>query len=772
MPVKGKKQIPTKALLDGEIAFKKKGAKAKGQSAHGVRLVHFNDKTGILDKHGQPRVGFFKPLSYEKKSYYPALLAKLSVGISALYRMTLGERAAEERLVYNAEGDIVGTVSLALDGFVPMQTTMGEPITDKTKRELANPSTLKLIERGATEVLVYSWLRKERDLHPDNIGTGNISVLLEESDGSTSVKEIQQIVRLDWDNSHSNITDPIRGKRGVQGFMTEHSHNASKLSKEQLEKLPELDTREHWPTHVPQHGALYKIYQSQKAFEDLGGRSEFNAQKHFALLKSLLAYQPDVMQTRLTTLLGDTKLNLSELPEANLEELFKDNIPYLFYRDIKKPHTPDNELTVVEHLMRNEEQYFNERYRIIVKQYKAFNEYLVKHPEAFQEAYDWFKAQNELHTLQAHSETEREKELTTVHPFDLDKLENQYMKIWQDAALTQIFDALKPLKSILTRLQAQIDLKSKMFHWQPPPEDAFDIIEQAPNLIDNTPEDEDERMALQSEIEQLKQALSSIAAFYQYSKEKAENHLENDLSPTPEANKRLVDEWSAIWEKTKETVETHLKKGKLKTTCTDALTQWQDALHRINYECHLQDRTTKQEEAETGYHYQWELEEEEEKTPAHIKHKLTYPSPDSAKRITDALVEWLDHCNHSELIKTCRHANTEYQSQLGSFIRGFWGGSRDIGSVLDKASRQTNYNLLRTIFKDKDAGWDTNSYNTILMKKLLRNMKDQTSFKFKAKHPIIAAIEVDDINNHLGFLKKEIIKRFKDPAAPKRLSVA
>ncbi|WP_040916096.1 hypothetical protein, partial [Legionella tunisiensis] len=48
------------------------------------------------------------------------MLAKYSVAISVALRLALGDRAAEDRLVFDDEGKIVGSISINLSNFKPL----------------------------------------------------------------------------------------------------------------------------------------------------------------------------------------------------------------------------------------------------------------------------------------------------------------------------------------------------------------------------------------------------------------------------------------------------------------------------------------------------------------------------------------------------------------------------------------------------------------------------------------------------------------------------
>lgn len=59
----------------------------------------------------------FKEL--EPQRHYPELLAKISVATSSFKRSFQGKRSAEERLVFDEDDHLIGTLSICVDNFKP-----------------------------------------------------------------------------------------------------------------------------------------------------------------------------------------------------------------------------------------------------------------------------------------------------------------------------------------------------------------------------------------------------------------------------------------------------------------------------------------------------------------------------------------------------------------------------------------------------------------------------------------------------------------------------
>src|SRR6185437_10525505 len=114
------------------------------ENTHNVNIVTFIDKDGIKKR------AYKKPCSPD---YYPPLLAKYVVAFSTIVRAALGEKASEDRLVYNDAGEIVATLSIEVPKFVPLLTYLNK-YDDPKKEKIGCPTKQMLIEENVAELLI------------------------------------------------------------------------------------------------------------------------------------------------------------------------------------------------------------------------------------------------------------------------------------------------------------------------------------------------------------------------------------------------------------------------------------------------------------------------------------------------------------------------------------------------------------------------------------------------------------------------------------------
>ena len=132
-----------------------------GGGSHEVYRVAFMDE-------GIEKIGFFKRL--EPTGSYPELLAKFSVAVSVFKRAFQGKNSSEERLVFNPNEQLIGTLSVAIEGLKPFYYASQEPPPDPQEREQVIPSVKTLVEKNAIEILFGQWLFDNDDAHPGNLG--------------------------------------------------------------------------------------------------------------------------------------------------------------------------------------------------------------------------------------------------------------------------------------------------------------------------------------------------------------------------------------------------------------------------------------------------------------------------------------------------------------------------------------------------------------------------------------------------------------------------
>nr|WP_277619260.1 hypothetical protein [Legionella norrlandica] len=151
--------FPKKALKESQLQFLTAG-KAVDDGSHQTFKVAFIEN-GILKE------AFYKKLA--PKDHYPELLAKLSVAASFFKMLFQGKRTAEERLVFDDNGRLVGTLSISVEGFKCFSFSHETVPQDPIEKDQVIPSTKTLIEKNFIEILLGRWFLDDDDGHPHNV---------------------------------------------------------------------------------------------------------------------------------------------------------------------------------------------------------------------------------------------------------------------------------------------------------------------------------------------------------------------------------------------------------------------------------------------------------------------------------------------------------------------------------------------------------------------------------------------------------------------------
>jgi hypothetical protein len=326
--------LPVKALRYGLLKAKTAGL-AVPTSGHAVIRVEFEDVDG------QTKSGFFKELVANEKGDgdYPELLAKYSVAASVLFRLALGDRAAEDRLVFDDKGCVRGTISIALDKFKPLYSSSQTLPLDPQEKELVCPSVETLLKHNVAELLVSAWGRmKCDDRHPGNFSLFGL---------------------IDWDMALYPYTYMMKGGRLVDGIIKELPDKGMKLLFKQISDFPNIEGRTHFPTNsLPGNGNVLKRFQSYAEFQKLASNpairmeeGEVSWQEQFftALLKELLAFDPKMLRARLKEYLGEELLlDYLSLPPDKSAQLEKAH-PQFFQKSKDKGKFIDHIMDVFQH---------------------------------------------------------------------------------------------------------------------------------------------------------------------------------------------------------------------------------------------------------------------------------------------------------------------------------------------------------------------------------------------------------------------------------------
>jgi hypothetical protein len=729
---------PVKAFLAKELL--PQGRAGLPSSGHEVTKVTFASSTGI------EAIGFFKPCDDET---YPPLLAKYAVAVGQLYRMTLGQRAAEDRLVYNDDGQIIGTVSIGIKNFLPMCASSDKAPRDREKASLAIPSKQTLIDNRIAEVLIASWRHKEDDLHP-----GNLSL-----EG-----------RIDWDMSKYHLTSIIKGERFVCGLLVDNPHNSTKLLGEDLDNFPIIKSqRTHWPTRTPGNLNFNKAYQSQSAFMQLANSNAFKKQVYFALLKEILSFQPLTLQERLHRYLGDEALDLDSLLKASGEadvessgsiknELLKNFNRNLFYNK-------DEERSFVDHFLLFENQEYNEFKRVVIH-YPGFRNYLVENPQAFLEAKEWFDEQNHLHPY---------------IPYQLDEIEIIYQKVWRQSALKKTVSKVFAVKDIIEEIDNHIelwDVTSSYVAIKTNPSSGH-TVHDIPGMIRRPsvdglvkPQDPQSQTLVQSRdsLQSVFNRLCDLTAKYFQNKKTKATASTNRLYINQ--CKELLTELGSITQDLQGLATT---KGHLKS--------WRDefnaVLEEIDYDIHvaLREHGVSSKAIAIGY-------SAPSISPSLAKQTKTILTPDDASVIRNAFAVWLQSQSREELDPEIRKALKDYKGVGADSYFCFLNPlnytktrAPKIEVLLTKNNPKPNTNEIMVEILSK-GGWNETSFNNILLTRLLKKMiaSYSTNIEYSSRFPLLIRLQRGilrdqcNLDSYFEPIAENLIQDLAEKSTPSRES--
>lgn len=189
------------------------------------------------------------PTDTAKEQRNIELAGQLEAFYSALYRILLGEGAAETYAVFE-DGKCIGTASKVITGFTSAKQQSIEIHKHKA---------------GLARMIAASYALEEDDLHKGNYG----------------IDKKGRIVRLDFDMSGWSRTYKVKGKRTVSqaGFLRT-PRTRFEITERDVKSLPELHDANpfYWPT------SLFYYFDDSQDFRNLQDDFEFNQHKYFTLL--------------------------------------------------------------------------------------------------------------------------------------------------------------------------------------------------------------------------------------------------------------------------------------------------------------------------------------------------------------------------------------------------------------------------------------------------------------------------------------------------------
>ncbi|CEG59071.1 hypothetical protein [Legionella fallonii] len=432
--------IPKKALRESDLEFLDADSTVE-DSSHQTFRVSFSED-GITKK------GFFKRL--DPKGHYPELLAKISVAVSLFKRLFQGKRSAEERLIYDKDGKIVGTLSLDVEGYQPLNFC-SEPVPlDTTLKSKAVPSSETLIEKNIMELLLGRWFLDDDDAHPHNISL--------EGD-------------IDFDMFFYWFTILMKEPRPIIGIPKKRIN----LTVRDWEVFPNVKDSLpfHWPSYqypgqetFPSalHSTiatpwLGKGYADPSQFGKLAGDKKAKEQQLAAAMKILLTYQPEVTRKRLTELFGDMTFNYTSLDEVDvsLRVAYEKAFPLLC-------NEKSNTMSFVDFMMNLYQKHYDNLYRVVVFYMGCDdNGYgvampstcssLYHKPSLYRNVEEWVKEQNR--TLYSGLDNDELK-------YDEAELKRRYHQIWRDAYTPTLNELLHNCYQLVNKLLFQLSQQAEV----------------------------------------------------------------------------------------------------------------------------------------------------------------------------------------------------------------------------------------------------------------------------------------------------------------------
>lgn len=430
--------IPKKALRESQLTYLTAGSAVDG--SHQTFRVTFNEES--VCKHA-----FLKKL--EPANHYPELLAKMSVATSVLKGVFQGNYSAEERLVFDDDGHVVGTLSIAIEGFKPFNFYQEAVPTDADLRDQVIPSTKTLIAKNIMEVLLGRWFLDDDDAHPHNLGfAGN------------------HAADIDFDMFWYWFTIYMKEPRTVIGVPKKRIF----LSVDDWEHFPNTKDAKHyhWPTYnnpgqetlptaAPVGRFLPKAYADPGQFQRLANDAQAHEQKLAAALKILLTYQPEVIRARLFDAFGDMALNYTSLDATNvaLRVTYETEFPLWCNRET-------NAQPFVDFIMKLYQEHYDNLYRIVVfylgndnngygVRLQATHNSLYYKPSLYQQVLKWANLENTTSYCKGDARVQ----------YQPDELEKRYHQIWRDAfapGLRELLQGSWSLTATLFRTLSNIDL--------------------------------------------------------------------------------------------------------------------------------------------------------------------------------------------------------------------------------------------------------------------------------------------------------------------------
>jgi hypothetical protein len=612
--------LPKKALRESQLEFLTAGT-ALSDGSHQTYKVMFTDNK-------IPKLSFYKKI--DPKNSYPALLAKISVAVSLFKRIFQGKRSAEERLVFDDEDQLVGTLSIGVEGFKPFNFS-NEPIPlDTYTKEQVIPSTKTLIEKNIIEILFGRWFLDDDDGHAHNMSL---------------VGDIDFDMFIYW------LTIHIKKPRAVIGV----PKTRVALTVQDWERFPNVKDSKpyHWPPyeHPGQETlptlfpvqdkvaklVLPKTYADPSQFERLAHEPIAHEQKFAAALKALLTYQPDMMRKRLTDLFGELTLNYTSLDEIDvqLRDIYEKEHGSLF-------NDKTNVKSFVDFIMNIYQMHYDNLYRVVVfymgcenngfgVRLDSTSSTLYSKPSFYKNILEWVKTQNS--TLYANDDSSSK--------FNVKELQKRYHQVWRDSHAPIFVDLLHSTLRLTSDLLNKMSTEKVELRQIEGKKIDDDSLTSVWDLFGTMPELSFEEMTPHiqvDEVSKLRPALASLTEFFnkfhaitkQYYKKDRSELTEEDNVEFSQQLSRLYLDYNVKIRKDLAHTSTPANEFNLISARLKQLTE------QINFELHL---TTTDEHIKEAH------------SVVSVKTDLPHTHEDIVSRFNDSLFLWAKGLDPEDLSK-------------------------------------------------------------------------------------------------------------------------
>jgi hypothetical protein len=469
--------IPKKALNLGS-GLKPEEELAQGKLILGTRVGDGSHKVyhAKYIEDGALKEGFFKELEPERN--FPELLAKSSVATSTILKLSQ-ERTAEEHLVYNDQGQVLGIFSLKLEGFKPFNIK-GEPIpSDAEEKEQVIPSTETLILENMMEIMLGRWAFGDDDPHPHNLSLkGGIDYDMFWYWFVIFIKGARSVIELPKTRVNLTVRDYERFPCCVDA-KPYHSPTYTHPGQGSITiPVPEMVQTTVLPSTLP------KVYAEPEQFARLAANPEAQAQKVAAALKIILTFQPEVLCKRLfdefesldesdyqrlikkygslVKWAEHSDENTSEMGTSSEDKPIPTTMPFNYTSlgqalRVKYEQTfpqfcneKTNRKSFVNFMMKMFQEHYDNLYRVVVfymgcedngfgVPLLATNEELFRKPSIYKNIQEWMEKQNETIT-------------DSSEKYNLDELHQRYHQVWRDAYALRLRALLRDARNLTKSL--------------------------------------------------------------------------------------------------------------------------------------------------------------------------------------------------------------------------------------------------------------------------------------------------------------------------------